>query len=1082
MSWGPTSNGALLTGSGKWNVYITGDEVAISVGSEPALRVHLLHLVHLDVRQGFVWATCQFKFRTPTGMVERTVDGIPNARASHMADSFEAAFARSIADLVARNTADLEAWVSRAVSNLTVAVTDASRDVVAEALKGACPPNIPGGLSWDQVFGHASAGVAKKAAKQWPKWEGTPSQVVASKAEAIWRTHFTVAVADWIKAFTSAYTSDRWIPKGATQRYVKACPAPVWPGLTWDAAMKALRTPLNEEPGGPVRSLLKRLITPEVGDLGCGLSHATWKGVVRGISPEASLSIVVEPHNAAHLASQRLARRQFFDTVEKNPLTDEQIHACICMDDAVMVVAAAGSGKTSTMVAKTGYALHEKLATPQQILLLAFNRATANEVGERITEQLRAVPDVDKVRSNTFHAFGIEVIAKATGKKPSLAPWVDPSKPGEDIREVGNIIQSLITRDSLFKRDWDLFRTVYGRDVGKWGQRQEPDAYSNGKFGFLTAKGDIVKSKQERVIADWLFYCGVNYEYERAYEYDTASEQYRQYFPDFYYPDAQLYHEHFALNDKGEAPEDFKDYLRGVAWKRQIHAEKETSLVETTSHTLSTGEWMSVLEQALVERGVRPMFDPSRPSMGLPPVPEEDLARSFRVFQQHVKNNGLTHGQLLAALKEQSEEGFGARLRIYLSLYERIAVEWERRLREGKFIDFEDMLILAAEHVETGSYQSPYTIILADEFQDSSRARIRLLKALAANPPVQTHLCVVGDDWQGINRFAGSDISVMTEFEKTFEHATRLTLDTTFRCPQELCNVSSGFIQANPAQIKKTVQTTNPLTKTPMLAFGLQQRESIPDHVEQQLTDMHRYATEGKLAPAKGSHISIMLLGRYRDDAPAALESWQRRFGDRLKMEFRTAHGSKGIEPEYVFVLNVLQSTRAFPIKIQEDSAMRLAMPAPDPYPFAEERRLFYVAMTRARKQVRFYTTLGQPSQFLVELAKGGHLKIEPVDGEPLEACPKCGNGVLQLRGGQYGAFHGCSRFPVCDFKRKAEQEQGTRSPSDARPSRLPATAKTGDECPACRRGVVQLKNGRNGRFLGCSRYGEGCRATGNVG
>src|SRR5690606_26060158 len=147
---------------------------------------------------------------------------------------------------------------------------------------------------------------------------------------------------------------------------------------------------------------------------------------------------------------------------------------------------------------------------------------------------------------------------------------------------------------------------------------------------------------------------------------------------------------------------------------------------------------------------------------------------------------GLTHAQLHAALAEQSEEGFAARLRMYLSIYERIAAEWERRLREGKFIDFEDMLIQAAEHVESGRYKSPYTVILADEFQDSSRARIRLLKALAANPGKPTHLCVVGDDWQGINRFAGSDISVMTEFEKTFEHSTRLSLSTTFRCPQHL--------------------------------------------------------------------------------------------------------------------------------------------------------------------------------------------------------------------------------------------------------------------------------------------------------
>ncbi len=849
---------------------------------------------------------------------------------------------------------------------------------------------------------------------------------------------FQDSFGQWVAHMSEFISGGRWIPKGTVSRYLAKYPAPKH-------------------------------------------RSKTWKQAVGESSPEDTLRVQFDKLNTKHLARQTIVRKEFFDKVEKNPLTDEQIHACICMDDAVMVVAAAGSGKTSTMVAKTGYALHEGLATPDQVLLLAFNRATANEVGERIAEQLRGVPDVDKVRSNTFHAFGIEVIGKATGKRPSLAPWVSPDNPGADIREVGNIIETLIAQDSKFKRDWDLFRTVYGRDVGKWGQRQEPDAYAAGKRGFLTAKGDIVKSKEERVISDWLFYCGVNYEYERAYEHETATEHHRQYFPDFYYPDAQLYHEHFALNEKGEAPKDFKDYLSGVAWKREIHTEKETALVETTSHSLGTGEWMEVLEKALIERGVEPAFDPTRTSLGLPPVSGQDLARSFRVFQQHVKNNGLTHDQLHAALREQSEDGFGARLRMYLAIYERIAAEWERRLQEGKFIDFEDMLILAAEHVESGAYTSPYTIILADEFQDSSRARIRLLKALAANPPVQTHLCVVGDDWQGINRFAGSDISVMTEFEKTFDHATRLTLNTTFRCPQDLCDVSSEFIQANPAQIKKSVETTNPLTKTPMLAFGFQQRESIPEHVEHQLAGMHRYTAEGKLAPAKGSHITIMLLGRYKDDAPLALESWQRRFGDLLKIEFRTAHGSKGLEAEYVFVLNVLQGTRGFPSQIQDDPALQLAMPAPDPYPYAEERRLFYVAMTRARKQVRFYTTLGQPSQFLVELVKAEYLKIEPVDGEPMEACPKCGNGVLQLRGGQHGAFNGCSRFPGCDYTRKTTPEERQPQQPAGGSQRIRVAVEVGDQCPVCRRGTIQEKSGRNGSFLGCSRYREGCKATANL-
>ena len=126
------------------------------------------------------------------------------------------------------------------------------------------------------------------------------------------------------------------------------------------------------------------------------------------------------------------------------------------MDDSVLIVAAAGSGKTSTMVAKTGYALHEGLAKPEQILLLAFNRDTANELGERVSQQLKGVPEIGKVRSQTFHGFGLEVIGAATGKKPSLAPWLDA---GQDAKEMASIIEVLCERDKGFEREWDLFRT-----------------------------------------------------------------------------------------------------------------------------------------------------------------------------------------------------------------------------------------------------------------------------------------------------------------------------------------------------------------------------------------------------------------------------------------------------------------------------------------------------------------------------------------------------------------------------------------------------------------------------------------------
>jgi DNA helicase-4 len=324
----------------------------------------------------------------------------------------------------------------------------------------------------------------------------------------------------------------------------------------------------------------------------------------------------------------------------------------------------------------------------------------------------------------------------------------------------------------------------------------------------------------------------------------------------------------------------------------------------------------------------------------------------------------------------------------------------------------------------------------------------------------------VGDDWQGINRFAGSDISVMTEFDAEFPNSTRLTLNTTFRCPQTLCDVSSKFIQANPVQIRKIVRTTNPLAKTPLLAFSFDAIESISGFVGNQLAELASYVRDGRLEPMKGRRVSVMVLGRYWSDQPPQLEQWHSQFSDVLDVVFKTAHGSKGLEAEYVFVLNVIEGTKGFPSQIQDDPVLQLAMPAPDLFPFAEERRLFYVAMTRARKQVRFFTSNGNPSRFLVELVANKDLVIEAGEGEMPAPCPKCMTGVLVRRIGPFGEFESCSRLAQCDYKKSLRSSNSIVESKKAK-----VKAQPGDICPLCRQGRMERKQGKFGVYVGCSKW-----------
>ena len=149
-----------------------------------------------------------------------------------------------------------------------------------------------------------------------------------------------------------------------------------------------------------------------------------------------------------------------------------------------------------------------------------------------------------------------------------------------------------------------------------------------------------------------------------------------------------------------------------------------------------------------------------------------------------------------------------ARAEAFLVVFRSIFERYQEILEQSGEIDFHDMIARATEHVEAGHYHSPFGYILVDEFQDISPDRMRLLKALLDHSP-DAQLFAVGDDWQAIFRFAGSDIGIMREFSQHFGESEQLPLETTFRCVDRIAEVATEFILRNPAQIPKTVRTVN---------------------------------------------------------------------------------------------------------------------------------------------------------------------------------------------------------------------------------------------------------------------------------
>ncbi len=291
------------------------------------------------------------------------------------------------------------------------------------------------------------------------------------------------------------------------------------------------------------------------------------------------------------------------------------------------------------------------------------------------------------------------------------------------------------------------------------------------------------------------------------------------------------------------------------------------------------------------------------------------------------------------------------RLNSELSLAWPCYTAWQEMLKNEGHIDFNMMITQATKLVEKGKFRAPWKYIMIDEYQDISPQRLALIEALCQQSEHQSCvLFAVGDDWQSIYEFAGSDVDLTTGFTERFPRSTVHNLDTTYRFNNQIGEVANRFVQQNPAQIEKTLKShKEQKAKAVTLAPSA--------NVEKILDDLNRKAK---------STMSVLLLGRNHYHKPELLSDWQKRFG-LLSIEFMTCHASKGKEADFVIILSVDEGQ--FPARVKTLHLDNVLTQSGDSFPHAEERRLFYVAMTRAKKKV-WITYKGSGSSFIKELTE----------------------------------------------------------------------------------------------------------------
>lgn len=753
-----------------------------------------------------------------------------------------------------------------------------------------------------------------------------------------------------------------------------------------------------------------------------------------------------------------------FDSIDRKPLTEEQRKACVVDEDRQRIVAGAGCGKTSTLRAKAAYLVASGRAKSCDVVAVSYSRKSASELAERF----QANPLTADIEVTTVHALANRLIGRITGRKPSLTSLAEDE---QLLRFMQSTLEDLIREE---KSDSGVieFLAYCLRPYKPAHSFVSPGQYYDylRNVELLTLSGERVKSFEEAEIANFLFLNGIAYEYERPYEHDVAAPDFRQYKPDFYLPEHGVYIEHFGImRDGSTAPGvDPVRYADGMAWKRDLHQRFGTKLLETYSYDRVEGALITRLADLLKGAGVA---ESPRPAGAILETLNATGTVSYaaRLFSDFISLFKEVHAdyegvrERLAALEPLRGNAF---MRVFGALHQR----YERTLSSRNEIDYADMLHQCAALLSAGA-STPYKYVLVDELQDMSEGKAAFVAALLSSSP-GCKLVGVGDDWQAIYRFNGCDVALFTRFSERFGESATSVLTNTFRLNDSLANVSEKFILANSSQIPKTLHAEKRRDGPSVIVTHRSDAGGIMDI----LREIQRKA------PA--SH--VLIVARTNAGLPAQLPD------STLRISCSTAHGSKGCEADYVIVLHADRSEDGFPSLKIGDPFLEALLPAGEAYPFAEERRLFYVALTRTRNDTYIACTKSTASDFVRELVAYGadlvHIAdcTSPQSSEEVAVhCRACVEGIYVKRNGRSGVFWGCSNFPYCEETSRGcpQCDACIRFDGDFYRCSREACDYRERRCPRCERGVVRVRrNATTGReFWGCSYWrpdNSGCHYT----
>ena len=299
--------------------------------------------------------------------------------------------------------------------------------------------------------------------------------------------------------------------------------------------------------------------------------------------------------------------------------------------------------------------------------------------------------------------------------------------------------------------------------------------------------------------------------------------------------------------------------------------------------------------------------------------------------------------------------------KIFLLLTFNIYLIYLNTLKENNEIDFDDMIINATNYIKESNFGRTLKYIIIDEYQDTSLIRFNLIKEIIAK--TSSKLMVVGDDFQSIYRFTGCDLDLFINFKKYFKKANIKKIQTTYRNSNELIKIAGKFIMKNDKQIRKNLTSNKHLSNPIKIIYYT----NLKKELKKLILDIYNSTNK-----------SILILGRNNNDINQVLDNELRKEEDKIiysinkdiDITYMTIHKSKGLESDNVIIMNLTNNYNSLPTKIKNDNIMRLVSKSSEKYPYNEERRLFYVGLTRTKNYVYLLVPKNNPSVFIEEIRK----------------------------------------------------------------------------------------------------------------